>query len=253
MSGIRINSNVEGVIGVLARFRTGLDEAVVETVKPERWRSALRRAAVLALEDIAAPEQRGMIHEFVDTISLAQRRRGFVADIGRRRMGENLFAEVVAAEHRATVGVEDGVEVERRHRKTDLQGSQSALMEQAREVLRDWVETPESEGGKRKEQWEGGRDEGLSDEDIIGNLSVILFHTTPNQSDEMKSARTNLTRALGKFWARRGGAGVLEQADVDRWLRAVLGAWRELMRRQLPVMLGQQLDELWNSSHERML
>lgn len=252
MSGIRINSNVEGVIGVLARFRTGLDGAVVETVKPERWRSALRRAAVLALEPIASEGQRGLVAGFADALIVLGIDRGFVAEISEPVASENLMSRAVAGEHERTVRDYQGTE-RRRRRPLDMTDDAASLMDQARAVLRDWVETPESEGGKRKERWEGGQDERLGDEDIIDNLEIILFHPTPNPSEKMKTAREKLSRAIGEWWAAQGGGAVLPREELDRWLRAVLGAWRALMRRQLPVMLGQQLDELWNSSHERML
>lgn len=243
MSGIRISNNVEGVIGVLARFRTGLDAAVVETVKPERWRPALRRAAVLALERVASEGQSGLVSGFVDTLMVMGIDRGFVAEISEPAASENIISRAVTGEHERTVRDYDGTE-RRRRRPLDMTDEAASLMDQARAVLRDWVATE-----KHKDE----RDAGLTDEEIADRLGVILFHPTPGASGEMVSAREGLSRAIGEWWAAQGGGAVLPRAELDRWLRAVQVAWRDLMRRQLPVVLGQQLDELWNSSHERML
>jgi hypothetical protein len=117
---------------------------------------------------------------------------------------------------------------------------------EAWELIKNWVDSGRKglPGGKRIQGQAGGRDQGLSDEQIATNLFMILFGPTVGKVAE---ARAGLVRALSEFAGLRADATkrVLTDEQVDAWLQTVLDAWVELVEREVGRELLEVCGKEW--------
>ena len=94
----------------------------------------------------------------------------------------------------------------------------------------EWVRTE-----KRKDE----RDAGKTDEEIAQFISHLLL--TPNPTAREAAARESLLPHIIDFLQRKQAVARLPATTVDLWLRAVLAAWREMVRARFPMVLHEEL------------
>ena len=106
----------------------------------------------------------------------------------------------------------------------------------AKELILQWVEADESQGGKKKD----ARDTGKSDDEVAQFISYIMLSPKIEKGSSRDAARQALTKHIAAFMAAQQQKG-LPGDKVDLWLMAVLASWREMMRVQYPQLVRQEL------------
>src|SRR5262249_51235413 len=104
-------------------------------------------------------------------------------------------------------------------------------------LIQEWVEAGEAAGGKRLD----ARDWGKSPEEVADLISYIML--TPDPGDKAKKAREGLEPHIAEWLSKRLGGG-LDPVTVDLWLRAVLAAWREMVKLLYPQKVWTAMREV---------
>jgi hypothetical protein len=102
-------------------------------------------------------------------------------------------------------------------------------------LLLQWVNTPESEGGKRLDE----RDAGKSDSEIVAHLMQVLF--APGNYEGLEEARQGLLPHIIAFHQQQLNTFGLKPETVDLWLRAILAAWRDMVRDEIGQRIRAEL------------
>lgn len=209
-----IKSNIDEVIASVERIEKSVPYSK-KVFAGAQWRARAQASAQKALYAVAqGAEEEAMVPRFVATVtslligsdrmvwSMEDGRPGMVAlhqAVASTKMGPLFFA---------------GAKADRK---------------QAWDLIKAWVAAGRQglPGGKRIESAAGGRDEGLSDEDIATNLFMILFGP---EVGKVAEARASLVRALSEFSETRADESrkVLTDEAVDVWLEIVLDTWMNL-------------------------
>ncbi len=117
-----------------------------------------------------------------------------------------------------------------------------AAPDRLREILREWVATPEDEGGKRRDE----RDLGDEDEEIVHRLMRVLGRNSTSPFDEAGSA--GLARAVEEFADRQTGGGTLPPDLLKRFLAAIRAAWLTHLQSQLGAVARAMVQKAWQGS-----
>ncbi len=223
---MRFESNISGVIAQVERLKERIPIALERALAPKHWHPEARALAQRTLLAIAEPVERRFISAFVDTVAAGVLQAGGLALTMRSPFPalRNILTESRAA--RQALAPAD--------RAGNLFLGQVQDFE---DLILQWVETPFEEGGKRRDS----RDWGKSDEDIAHLISYIMLSS--NLGIQGLKARDRLTPHIESF-LRQSQADRLPPATVDQWLRAVLAAWRELVRVKYPLAVRLELQSM---------
>lgn len=241
---IAVTHNLEGVLYRLRRIPVALERARVACVQADRWSRPLRNAAEAVLMAQAGGDARLVlaIGRFLNTFGIEPTPLGFRVTMG---YAWNL-----------PEGLRSG-------NLTDLQGAYasrdpanphdlfSRTVADFRQLILEWVGTPAYaphqvngewvEGGKRRD----ARDFGKSDEEIADLITYILLTDSP--SERTLAARTALLPHILNF-LRLGNGHDLSPETIQIWLLAVLEAWRNMIRRDMPVLFRQEFHRAMNDN-----
>ena len=99
------------------------------------------------------------------------------------------------------------------------------------DLMTQWVQTE-----KDKDR----RDAGKTDEEIGNFISYVML--TPVPTPRMMEARVALMPHIADFLKRQQASARLDGATVETWLRAVVAAWRNLVRDLFPQRFCKELN-----------
>jgi len=232
----KVESNIDDVIGRTRKIKRAIPLAMQEALAPELWLARARQVAQRTLLAIAQPEERKFIQPFVNTVSAdllgtmlrLQMRSPFagnspdkVLDAARAAAAMLTPKEIVA-----TRGLSLFMQPVENFETLVLQWVRGDIRVDADKDL----PFPD-ELAKRKD----ARDWGKTDEEVARFISHLLL--TPDPTDGERIAREKLETHIAKFIANRL-AGELDEAAGEIWLKAVLAAWRAMMRSEYLQLLA---------------
>jgi hypothetical protein len=210
---LSISSNIAGIIRQTERLKESIPEAMNRALAPEQWIDLARDTALRVLTAIAQPAERVFVPDFVATVTgaiLPGQNDGLsLKMITPFATLRDLIADAQSA--RAVASPFD--------QGTGLFQGQISEFEA---LIQQWVETPEADGGKRRDS----RDLNKTDEEIAQLISYIML--SPNIGFKGFIARMKLTPHIEAFIQKQQGLR-LDPATVDAWLRTVLEAWRQMI------------------------
>lgn len=222
---ITITHNIEGALYRLGRIRPALESARLDCLDPQRWANPLKFKAEEVLMPLAGNAAlQAAIGRFIGSFGIEATENGFTVTLGY---------------HYATP--RDGV------MQGDLSGLQSdyAAANQGdpndlftrsvrdfERIILEWVGTPEERGGKARDH----RDWGKSDDEVAALITRIML--APDPSPKMQAAREGLLPHIVNFLHR--GNTDLSPDLIAAWLLAVLAAWRDKVKADLPPLFRAQ-------------
>ncbi len=212
---MRISSNISAVIQQTRKLIEHIPVAAQAALRPEVWHEEARGVAERVLRALASPEESALVPRFMASLEASGLTGGGLKLTMRSpESGSDLIEQA-----RSARGVTSGKELGR--------GLFDLPVRQFEELMEEWVGTPESEGGKRRD----ARDMGKTDEDIAHLISYIML--TPNPGKKAEKARAGLEPHIAAWLSKRLGGG-LDPATADLWLRSVLAGWREMVKLLYP-------------------
>lgn len=226
------SSNIRAVIERLERFERQLPGAVNEVLQPsfavhgKTWREIAVEEAERVLRLLAeTPEEHSLIPRLVQTITVLT-------------FGDTMEWALSAAREQSS----DFLQMLREYHIGGLFGGPQKF-EQIQKLVEDWVHTPESEGGKRRD----ARDARKTEEEIARGILIILLD--PNRSEGRSAAANALLPHLQAFAESQADSeGSLSPEKLRAWLETVLGAWRDRLLNELPDAVRQQVRQLWKQN-----
>jgi len=252
---VQIQTNLVGVIGQVQRLRAHVPVAAGRALSPDIWEPVAYGTADRTMRALAKPDETRHIPLFLATLMATvfppEGLSLFMAKPGPEA-GPRLRApeQILGPEHAGTAG-EWGPYMF------------SMPIPEFKELIQKWVETPQADGGKRRDE----RDAEKTTEEIASYVADVLL--SPNK--QAQEARKRLLPHILE-WLKRNGeaaglnpkergaghagepgyfsllnAGELDPATVDLWLRAVLEAWKVMVRAGFEQRFRQ---ELWKMSGE---
>jgi len=228
---LSIQSNIRNVIERLERFERQLPGSINEVLQPgyavhgKTWREIAVEEAERVLRLLAeTPEESSVIPRVVQTITVLT-------------FGDTMEWTMSAAREQSS----DFLQMLREFHIGGLFGGPQKF-EQIKKILEDWVRTPESEGGKRRD----ARDARKTDEEIARGIMMILLD--PDRTEGRSAAANALLPHLQKFAEIQAQAPTLSPERLREWLEAVLAAWRDRLLNDLPKAVREQIRQLWRQS-----
>lgn len=227
---LEITSNATGLRQRMERFLTRFPEAQRATMNPARsWLPVAKRHATMALEMVAAPQERPMIATVVSTV--------MVEYLG--------YSQATGASMEWTVGnVARALSVAEAIAGAGGLGPlfQTSTREELKELLRAWVRTPEEQGGKRRDE----RDVDKTDEEIVHRILRVLDRGRASEFDAAKA--TGLARHIEAFSRVRGALSGFDPALLDKWLKVILQAWTALLLSQVGPLFQREIRRIWSET-----
>lgn len=223
---MRIETNIKSVIGQLERLKAKVPVAAVAALEPQHWLEPARQLASSILLSLATPQERRFIPGFIETISLVFQTGSLSFSIKAPLpdLRDVLTLEEAQAARSAT-SVRDMA-----------QGLFEKPVQTFRDLIQQWVETPQEQGGKRRD----ARDWGKTDEEVAELISRIMLSPDMKSGSKMEKARNALWPHIAD-WLSAQQSNQLPPETVDLWLKSVLAGWRELVRINYPSVLRNQL------------
>lgn len=219
---ITLTSNIDRVIQQLHSLRDEVPRAIQRALAWEKWIERAGEVAESTLNALAGPDDQAQVRPFVEAIKgvALTGKAGFALTLSsplpRVRA---LLADAIAARGSAANSADAMLGL--------FRGSITSL----EEALLEWVQTE-----KHKDQ----RDFGKTDEDVARLISYILI--SPRLGAAGESAREGLMRHIVPWLQRREEeASGLPPETVDRWLRAVLAAWRVMVETEVAARIRAEL------------
>jgi DNA-binding PucR family transcriptional regulator len=255
-----MTSNIDSVVNRVRRMQEGIPAAVSRAVSPGYWKPRLEVAALKTLRAQWALERdlalrtlyEGLTPKIVATLS-AELLEGPIArfTMGIPEAAAGVAGDVAGARSTALEGrTETGKQSKNFRLPLDELKARSENLEAVRQGILDWVKTE-----KHKETGPGGRDAGLSDEEIAERLEWIMGlgarQSAGDVTAEMQAAGERLANRIQAFMdspeSVRGSASgsdkpVLAPAVATAWLAAVLQSWRVLVMVSLPSRLKYEVE-----------
>jgi hypothetical protein len=223
---MQIDSNIAAVIGRTKRLQShDIPGALKRACEPGYWQKLAHAEAEATLASLATAEQKQYIAGFLATLRAMGLPNGFNLSMNSPFAPDQTLKDMGAA--RAAVS------------PVDL--AQNLFLQEVQRVedwLTEWVQTE-----KRKDR----RDDGKTDEEIGAFISYAMFapggerlivRSGPNAG---RTVREVFTPHIMDFLQRKQAAGRLDAATLDTWLRAVLAAWRNLVRDLFPQKFHTEL------------
>lgn len=246
---LRIESNIKGVLAQVERLQARIPRAMEAALQPERWRVPAEMTARRVLNALADPTERPLIEPFVQTVTAEWISNGLEFKMHQPNLpgagGLDLRGLVGAAQLAGPLHQVIGL--------ADLPLFLNAFLgsrDLAREVIRDWVAT-EKDLDARDIKEDGTP---MTVDEITDRLMSILFDPVGARAAAAESLLASEAErgphaggglrlidffAVHPLSAGLGGGNLA--ALTDRWLRAVLAAWRELVTLYYPARVQQLL------------
>jgi hypothetical protein len=222
---IAITSNLDKVIGQLTGLQAEVPKAVERALLPAKWIDRARETAEKTLFVLARHDEFDYVREFARAVT-AMTFLG--AGLSLRLPSPRPELRQVLAEAQAAATITPG-------HTPDLELFQETVQEFENLILQ-WVQTPESEGGKRRD----ARDEGKRDEDIAHLISYILL--SPQVGETGMAARAALMPHVTAFLQTREKERVgMTPERIDTWLRTVMVAWRSMVQAEITGRIRAEL------------
>ena len=236
---MKIESNIGSVMQRVSRLKDRDIPAALKTaLHPEQWRELAHKEAERTLLALALPSQREFIREFLQVLTVDVFGTGFSL-----KMKTPFLGGMTLADYQAAGGVVSPGDL-----GTNLfEGG----LNEFRDLMAEWVAEE-----KRKDQ----RDTGKTDDDIGRWLARELLNPDGGHLVRVKDAQGNPQKNAGRevrevfmpyildYLQRKQSLAQLDAATVDAWLRAVLCAWRGMVRELFPEIfrtaLRSQIGEL---------
>ena len=192
--------------------------AMRTALHPGQWRPLATEEAEKTLTAIAAPNQRQFIGDFIRSIFVDV----FAPNGFFLRMKSPFHAVQTVADYQAARSAVQPSDLGQNLFTKDV-----AAFE---ELMAEWVGTE-----KRKDR----RDTGKSDEDIGNWIAYEMLapdggHLVSSGPNKDRPVRDVFMPYIVDFLQRKAAASRLDAAVVDAWLRAVLAAWRRMVRALFP-------------------
>lgn len=222
---MRLDSNLSGVIRQTERLIQRIPKAMEQALHPDRWRDDARTLAFNTLNAIAQTNEAVYVGQFVATLEAAVLAGGGLSL--KLRSPFPPVATLTAAQQARTL-------LDPSH------GFSSLFLGPVQEMeafILEWVATQ-----KDKDQ----RDAGKSDQDIADFISYVLLSPgganviVSSGKNKGRYARETLMPHLEEFLQQQQ-RGRLAPETVTLWLRAVLAAWRHLLRLKYPARVRAEL------------
>ena len=227
-----IESNVDRAIGRTRKLNRNIPIAMQEALAPNLWLAQARLVALRTLLALARLEERQFIHPFVNTVS-AEIVGAALSLKMHSPFGEESPDKVLANARAAAAALTPKEIVQIRGLSLFMQP-----VENFETMILEWVQGGSATGDvpfpDEQEKRKDARDWGRSDEDVARFISHLLL--TPDPTERELTAREKLEPHIAKFIANRL-AGQLSQAVAEIWLKAVMAAWRALLRSAYPEKL----------------
>lgn len=222
---ISVTSNLKNVIDQVTKLRDDVPQAVTRALAPAKWFERAREVAEKSLFVLARPEEWDYVREFAKAVT-ATVWQGNGLSL-RLKSPRPELRQVLAQAQAARLATEGGAAEPLLFAKT---------VYEFEELILQWVRTPEAEGGKRRD----ARDEGKTDEEIAQLISYIML--SPNVGETGLKARAALLPHITAFLQAREEARVgMKPERIDEWLRAVLAAWRFMVRDEITARIRAEL------------
>jgi hypothetical protein len=220
---LAIESNLSGVIGQLERLQAALPAAAEEALAPGLWLAEAQSVARRTMEGLATAAERPHVAGFVATV-VAGVLTGGGLTLGMHEPGGGSTTLPEAQAARGAVSA------------SDLWSNLFlGKVQQFEDLILKWVETAEDEGGKRRD----ARDAGKSDEEIAAGISWIMLSPAPTA--KVLEARRRLAPHIEEFVRRVMASRGISPERVAECLRAVLAAWRQMVRDGYAARVRNQL------------
>jgi len=234
---VQIQTNLVGVIGQVQRLKAHVPMAAGRALSPEIWEPVAYGTADRTMRALAKPDETRHIPLFLATLMATvfppEGLSLFMAKPGPEA-GPRLRApeQILGPDHAGTAG-EWGPYMF------------SMPIPEFKELIQKWVETPQEDGGKRRDE----RDAEKSTEEIASYVADVLLSPNKQAQEARKRLLPHILEWLKKNGEAAGldpkerGAGhagepgyfsllnadELDPATVDLWLRAVLEAWKVMV------------------------
>lgn len=222
---ITISSNLSKVISQVTAVREEVPRAVTRALSPAKWMERAREVAEKTLFVVARPDEFDFVREFARAVTASVWQGGGLL---LRLKSPRPELRQVLQQAQAARAASDGSSAE------PLLFQKTVL--EFEDLILQWVQTPEAEGGKRRD----ARDEGKTDEEIAQLISYIML--SPNVGETGLRARSALLPHLVAFLQQREQARVgMTPERIDEWLRMVLAAWREMVRAEITARIRAEL------------
>lgn len=220
MGVLKLDSNILGVLNRLRRRERDIHTAFERTLDGHQWFELLKNKASMTLQQTATLEEQPMVMAFLRT---------FLSDV----LPMGFFAELRDPQS-PILGVDAFVYASQMQAEDAGRGLGPGLFSRALndwdQMIEDWVAT---EKDKDKRDWD------KTDADIARWISYALLHpecewVVQSGKNAGKKVRDVFLPHITKWIIQRQRSVRLPEEKVDRWLREVLAAWSDLVRREVP-------------------
>jgi hypothetical protein len=223
---MKITSNINAVIGQFGKLRAAIPLAAQRALSPSHhpWDALAKQRALVLLTGLAqSDEERQAVPRFIESIVEAATDEGKLV-LAMGPVGEAGRAQV-------TSGLAEALETGRPYNRRDLLAA-----------IRQWIETPREEGGKRTDAHD------IRNPDEVAQFIEFLISTAPhNLIGERAQAREGLRFHVLRWLQQETG---LPADLVQHWLLAVLAAWKDMVRQHFPHFFKEELRKAVKPSTE---
>ncbi len=221
-----VTSNLAGVMDRMRRLPRAVPVALARTLEPASWLVEARAAAERALKAEAKPAEEIYIGRFVAAV---------ISDVLAPGPGFSLALRAPPSKTPMTLA---DLQTARSLMRPGFQDLFRQQVQEFEDLLEQWVANE-----KRKDR----RDAGQSDRDIAEFISYALL-SPDGDTLKVKSGKNKdmlvgdvFAPHIAKYLAAQSVTGQLPPTVVTRWLRAVLTAWKEMVRVVAPRKFHKEL------------
>lgn len=217
---IAIESNVGKVLKQVEALKVEIPAAVRRALDPKKWLPRARDFALATVNGLAVGDEHRHTWEFAKRVTA-----------GPLGVSVGFYLALDARQRRELFGIQQDFFGSTAQALTLIGLTPAGLVD----LLLQWVNTPESEGGKRLDE----RDAGKSDEQIVAHLMNVLF--APGNYAGLEEARMGLLPHIVSFHQQQLNTFGLKPETVDLWLRAILATWRDMVRDEIALRVRAEL------------
>lgn len=235
---ISIRHNVREVRERFERFSAGVQRVPELSVSPDYWLPLAKREAQQILLVVAPRKYHYLISSFVETVT--------VIAFGTPKGATMVWTMEAVKE--ATIDARD-LSKQERDSLWEKRGQFTT-----RDAVVQWVAEYKDKDKDRDVYMDGSP---MSDEDIAERILAMMFGGTPEQ--EM-GARSIMFGNSGSHSQKEDGTGYLiehllrstgmtmNEDEIRDWLKAVLAAWKQLIKDELPRLMRRAIRQAWRES-----